>query len=70
MVGVEYYEFKPDINRGRCLFMKFDSRETELYYYEQSRHYGLIHAIPIDKNMIWTKDDVDNLMSDLENDEQ
>ncbi|WOO36049.1 hypothetical protein R2R35_19965 [Anaerocolumna sp. AGMB13020] len=50
--------------------MKFDSKETELYYYEQARQHGLIHAIPNDKNMIWSKEDVDTLMLDLENDDQ
>ncbi len=49
--------------------MKFDSKETELYYYEQARQHGLIHAIPNDRNTIWTKEDVDILMTNIENEE-
>lgn len=46
--------------------MKFDSYDTETYYYEQARQHGLGYTIPNDRNMIWTRDDVDNLMLDLE----
>nr|DAH14389.1 MAG TPA: hypothetical protein [Bacteriophage sp.] len=41
----------------------FESKETEQYFYEISKKYGIMHVL-WDRGHIVTKEDVDSLISD------
>lgn len=46
--------------------MKFDSYDTEQFYYKRLKELGVAHVIPTERNKIFTMDDVVELTNDLE----
>lgn len=45
--------------------MKFENFEVEEMYYELHRKYGILHSIPIDKNKLFTYEDLELLEEDF-----
>ncbi|WP_342985335.1 hypothetical protein [Clostridium saudiense] len=45
--------------------MKFENFEVEEMYYELHRKYGILHSISIDKNKLFTYEDLELLEEDF-----